>query len=76
MLILPTETLSRDIGSVGVCSTVIGRGGTMGLAKGVATNNESSSLFVIHGHAAERCTDVSCSSNWVRDTVGAYDGSV
>jgi hypothetical protein len=69
--VLPAKTLLCDVCSVGLIADVVSRSGTVGLAEGVTTSDQSDSLLIVHGHAAECGADVMCSSNGVWDTVGA-----
>lgn len=71
VLVVPAKTLLLNGSCVGLVSDVVRRGSAVGLAEGVATSNQSHSLLVIHGHAAEGSADIPASSDWVGHTIGS-----
>lgn len=66
--VLPSEALSLNASASRLGTNVAVRSSAVGLAKGVTTGDESDSLLVVHGHAAEGGADVVGGGNGVFDT--------
>ena len=68
--VLPAETLLLEAGSLGFGSDILARiRSPMGFAKRVSASNKRNGLLVIHGHAAERLSNVSGCSERIRDSI-------
>ncbi len=71
--VLPAKSLLLDGCAFGFGSDVwAGIVRAVALAEGVAAGDEREGLLVVHGHAAEGFADVTCRSDWIGLTIGAF----
>lgn len=68
--VLPSKALLLKRSGVGLRADIRARLGTVGLAKGVATGNQSNGFLIIHTHSAKGLTDIQSRGLGVRGTVG------
>ena len=65
--VFPTKALLFNTSSSWFRSNIFTRiSSTMRLPKSMTASNKRNSLFIIHGHATECFTNVTCRSNWIR----------
>lgn len=69
--VLPSKALLLERSGVGLGADIIARLGTVGLAKGVATSNQSNGFLIVHAHAAKGLADIQSRRLGVRGAVGS-----
>src|SRR6202030_4693970 len=68
---LPAQALLLERGALGIGADVVLRSRAVRLAEGVAARDQRDRLLVVHGHPAERLTDVARRGERVRVAVRA-----
>ena len=69
--VLPAETLELEGAALGFGTDAVVRARAVGLAEGVATDDQRGGLLVVHRHPAEGLADVYCRGHWIRFAFGA-----
>ena len=69
--VLPAESLLDDVGTLRRRTDMLGTGGTVRFAEGVAAGDQGDRLFVVHRHTAEGLSDVPRRGKRIGLAVGA-----